>query len=143
MISRADALNLHASCVAWSGRGILIIGPSGSGKSSLALSLMGLGCALVSDDRTDLVREGGAVIASAPASIRGRVEARGIGILRAEAIDASRLVCVIDMGRTETRRLPPIRRTELLGIDLPLLHRVESAHFPAAILQYVKSGRDA
>ncbi|PPB82254.1 Hpr(Ser) kinase/phosphatase [Albidovulum inexpectatum] len=143
MTSQAGAVNLHASCVAWCQRGILIIGPSGSGKSTLALALMSLGCKLVSDDRTDLVRADDAVVASAPRAIRGRIEARGVGILHAETIDAARLACVIDMGHAEAERLPPLRRTALLGIALPLLHRVESAHFPAAILQYVKGGRFA
>lgn len=134
-------LVLHASCVALSGRGILILGSAGRGKSALALQLMAFGCDLVSDDRTALAAEGGKLIAAAPARIRGLIEARGVGILAADAIAAARLALVVDLDREETERLPPPRRHVLLGISLPLLHRIESSHFPAAILQYLKAGR--
>ncbi|MEF9600929.1 HPr kinase/phosphatase C-terminal domain-containing protein, partial [Paracoccus sp. PXZ] len=72
---------LHASCIAHRGRGLLILGPSGAGKSTLALEMMAFGATLVADDRTILRREGGRIVADAPDSIRGRIEARGVGIL--------------------------------------------------------------
>jgi HPr kinase/phosphorylase len=50
-------------------------------------------------------------------------------------------VLAVDLDRVESDRLPPWRETEILAVALPLLHRVESAHFPAAILQYLKAGR--
>ena len=50
-----NAQILNASCVAWQGRGALILGRSGAGKSALALQLMALGADLVSDDRTELL----------------------------------------------------------------------------------------
>ncbi|MEZ5732446.1 MAG: HPr kinase/phosphatase C-terminal domain-containing protein [Paracoccaceae bacterium] len=138
-----ETLHLHATTVAWSGRGVLLMGPSGSGKSGLALQLMAWGCDLVSDDGTVLSRRDGAVYASAPAAIRGRIEARGIGLLAAATVPAARLHLAVDLGTVETHRLPPERVTEFLGCALPLLHSVESAHFPAAILQYLKAGRAA
>lgn len=134
---------LHAGCVSFAGRGVLILGPSGSGKSGLALQLMALGCDLVSDDRTAVVLRDGAAIASAPAPIAGRIEARGIGLLAARAEPAARLAVVVDLSHLESERLPPWRTHSLLGVELPLLHRVESTHFPAAILQYLKAGRAA
>lgn len=137
----ARPLVLHASCVALSGRGVLILGAAGRGKSSLALQLMAYGCDLVSDDRTALAAEGGKLIAAAPSRIHGLIEARGIGILAADAIAAARLALVVDLDREETDRLPPLRRHVLLGVSLPLLHRSGSSHFPAAILQYLKAGR--
>lgn len=133
---------LHASCVALDGRGILILGPSGSGKSALALQLMAYGCTLVSDDRTIVTVRDGWLSATAPAAIAGRIEARGVGLLGAAAA-AARLTLAVDLARTETERLPPERWLELLGASLPLLHRVESGYFPAAILQYLKAGRCA
>lgn len=134
---------LHGSCVALDGRGVLILGPSGSGKSGLALQLMALGCALVSDDRTEVAARDGALVASAPEAIRGRIEARGVGLLAAEPAAAARLVLAIDLAHLEPERLPPWRSHPVLGIELPVLHRVESPHFPAAILQYLKAGRAA
>ena len=134
-------LVLHASCVALSGRAVLILGAAGSGKSALALQLMALGCDLVSDDRTAVVAEGAKLIAAAPARIRGLIEARGVGILAADAVAAARIALVVDLDQADTDRLPPLRRHVLLGVALPLLHRIESAHFSAAILQYLKAGR--
>ena len=143
MTGDADRVTLHGSCVALSGRGVLILGPSGSGKSSLALQLMSIGCDLVSDDRTDVALQDGALEATAPEAIRGRIEARGMGLLIAVPAPSARLVLAVDLAHLESERLPHPRFYPVLGIDLPLLHRVESAHFPAAILQYLKAGRAA
>jgi HPr kinase/phosphorylase len=134
---------LHASCVAFGGRAALIFGPSGSGKSALALQLMAYGCALVSDDQTTLTWRDETLFVTAPAAIRNRIEARGVGILAAGADKAARLTLAVNMGITESGRLPPDRQTIYLGCPIPLVHKVESAHFPAAILQYLKAGRDA
>ena len=141
MPAAADPLIVHASCVAVSGRGLLISGASGSGKSSLALALMALGADLVADDRTGLERRTGGVWASCPPTIRGRVEARGLGLLRAEPLDGVLLVAEIDMDRPETERLPPQRSTERLGVALPLILGAGKDPLPAALIQYLKVGR--
>jgi HPr kinase/phosphorylase len=83
------------------------------------------------------------VVAAAPLAIRGLIEARGVGILKAEALAATRIGLVVDLDTVESERLPPLRTSRILGVDLPLLHKVEGPHFPAAILQYVKAGRNA
>ncbi|WP_212523721.1 HPr kinase/phosphatase C-terminal domain-containing protein [Actibacterium sp. MT2.3-13A] len=134
---------LHASCVALSGRGVLILGASGAGKSALALELMARGAALVADDRTCLRAGPGGLVASAPASIAGLIEARGVGILRADAVPQAEVVLAVDLDRVEAERLPPPREIRLLDRKVSLLHKVENAHFPAAILQYLKRGRSA
>ncbi len=138
-----DTPALHASCVALGGRGVLIRGASGSGKSALALTLMAYGAALVSDDRTLLHLRDGQVIASAPAPLRGMIEARGVGLLRAVTLPEAALALVVDMDRPEPDRLPPLRQIDLMGCGLPLLYRPPHAHFPAAVLQYLKGGRCA
>jgi len=134
---------LHAGCVAWGGRGLLISGASGSGKSGLALSLMAMGCDLVADDRTVILRPGDALLADAPASIAARIEARGLGILRADAVGPVPLALAVDLDRAETARLPPRRSVSHLGIALPLAYGAENRHLAAAILQYLKAGRCA
>lgn len=136
-----DPVILHASCVAWQGHGCLILGASGSGKSSLALSLMAFGATLVSDDRVILTRSGSTVRASAPPTLRGLIEARGIGILTCDPADSAAIKVVVDMDKTETDRLPESRMTDLLGLRMPLLHRVDPAHFAPALIQFLKSGR--
>lgn len=137
----AAALTLHASCVALGARGVLILGPSGSGKSALALQLMALGAALVADDRTEVQRSGAGLVARCPATLSGLIEARGVGLLRADPLDHAVLDLAVDLGQRETDRLPPERGLDILGVTLPLVHGQETSHFPAAILQYLKSGR--
>lgn len=79
---------LHATCVAFGGRGVLLLGPSGSGKSDLALrAVMQEGARLVADDRVRLVRRAQGLSAEAPpeaaaAGLLGAIEVYGVGILR-------------------------------------------------------------
>ncbi|NIZ62473.1 serine kinase [Sedimentitalea sp. CY04] len=134
-------LCLHASCVSLDGNGLLIRGGSGSGKSTLALSLMALGAKLVADDRVLLTLEQGDLIARAPDSIAGLIEARGLGILSADRCFQTVVDTVIDMDTPETDRLPPIRTVMLLGQSVTLLHRPSTAHLAPALLQYLKRGR--
>jgi HPr kinase/phosphorylase len=133
---------LHATAVAWAGRGLLILGPSGSGKSALALQLMALGCDLVSDDQTLVTVRDGQMWARAPDAIRGRIEARGVGLLAAAPVVAP-IVLAADLGIDEDQRLPPERWREIGGVRLPVVHNVRQGHFPAALMQYLKAGRVA
>lgn len=138
---------LHASCVAIEDRAVLILGASGRGKSGLALQLMSLGARLVADDRTCLdLRQGPkgqCLIADAPDALRGLIEARGVGILKAEATGPVPVALAVDLERSEDSRLPPSRSLDLLGMSVPLVHMVDSPAFPAAILQYLRHGRSA
>jgi HPr kinase/phosphorylase len=130
---------LHASCVAWRGRGLLILGAPGAGKSGLALSLMALGCALVADDRVAVRRVGRALVAAPPPALAGLIEARGIGLLRAPFRPRAALTLALDLDRRETSRLPPRRTWALHGLDLPLILRPEPLN-PAAALAALKHG---
>lgn len=132
---------LHASAVAFAERGVLILGASGTGKSALALELMALGAGLVADDRTCLSVSGGALVASCPETLSGLIEARNIGLLNARPQGPTRVGLVITLDETESERLPPFRTATLLGVTLPLLHKVAHRAFPAAIVQYMKDGR--
>ena len=131
---------LHATTVCVSGAGVMIIGPSGSGKSSLALQLLGLGAGLVADDRTQVLRDGDQIIASVPNPIAGQIEARGVGIIEVVDSGPTPLALVVDLGQTETMRLPEIHMHDVLGIPMACLHKTVSVHFPSAILLYMKSG---
>jgi HPr kinase/phosphorylase len=134
-------LTLHASAVAWNGRAALITGVSGSGKSSLALALMGYGCMLIADDATQLHSETGQLIASCPAPLTDLIEARGVGLLNAVTLRTAPVTLCITLDLIETERLPPSRSVDYLGVSIPLLHKVETGHFAAAVLQYLKQGR--
>ena len=132
---------LHASCVAHRGRGLLILGASGAGKSGLALEMMARGAVLVADDRTVLRREAGGLVADAPDSLRGLIEARGVGILRARAHGPVTLALAVDLARAEPERLPPDRRIDLLDSDLALVLGAGRVHLASMLLQYLDSGR--
>ncbi|MBD3785846.1 MAG: serine kinase [Sphingomonadales bacterium] len=142
---------LHGSCVALGPpacdppRGVLILGPSGAGKSTLALRLMALGASLVADDQVAISPDpdGPGLIARAPDTIRGLIEARGVGLLGATALAAAQLALVVDLGRDEAERLPPRRETVLLGRSLPLVLRVQHGHLDVAVLQWLRGGRVA
>lgn len=75
-------IRIHVTTVAVGGVGVLLRGPSGSGKSDLALRLIDNGATLVSDDYTDLSVREGVLTASAPDTIAGLMEVRGVGIVR-------------------------------------------------------------
>ncbi|SDY16999.1 HPr kinase/phosphorylase [Citreimonas salinaria] len=133
---------LHASAVALKGRGLLIRGASGSGKSGLALQLMALGASLVADDRVVVTRDGAQVRLGAPDTIRGRIEARGVGILHADTARDAALAAVVDLDTVESDRLPPHRVTDILGVAVALIHNCAHPSFPAALRQYLIAGRE-
>lgn len=134
---------VHGSCVALGGRAVLITGPSGTGKSALALALMALGAGLVADDRTVLVRQGSAIMADAPAALRGRIEARHIGILGAAPTGPTPVVMVVDLGGPLLGRLPPDETVEMLGVRVPRLTARAAPELAPALRQYLIGGRVA
>lgn len=136
-----DSETLHATAVAVDNRAALILGRAGSGKSGLALQLMALGAGLISDDRTILTRKGTQLYASAPETIRGRIEARGTGILATPPARPSPVRLIVDLDQDEDARLPDWHEVELLGVRLPCLRKSPYLHFPAAVLLYLKGER--
>ena len=120
---------LHANALVLGEFGLLLRGPAGAGKSGLTLRLIadwrtrGAFAALVGDDRVALEARHGRVIARPHPSIRGMIEARGLGVLRVDYEPACVLRAVIDLlAHNESPKRYPDEgesRTELSGVALP------------------------
>ena len=106
-------------------RAVLLRGPSGAGKSDLALRLIDAGARLIADDQTHLERKGRVLVASAPAAIAGRMEVRGIGIVRltrTQLIARAPVALLVDLVPPDhVERMPePVHEVQE-DITLPLL----------------------
>lgn len=115
-------LLVHASCVAINGLAVLLRGPSGAGKSDLALRLIEDGALLVADDQTEIVHSENELLVRPPAAIAGRLEVRGLGILRMHNLAEAPLALVVDLvPAADMERLPEPATVTLLGLELPSL----------------------
>ncbi len=112
---------VHASCVAIGGRAVLIAGASGRGKSDLAMRLIDRGAHLVSDDYTVVTRAGGRALASAPPTIAGKIELRGVGLVDLEPARDVPVALIVDLD-AEPERLPQgAGRRQVSGVEVPVV----------------------
>lgn len=138
------AICVHATSISLNGTGVLIRGPSGVGKSSLALQILEttgngltaeiIGVDLISDDQTELVLRNGQVFASPPHNIAGLLEIRGQDLLRISHVQDIPLVLVVDLKSAHRiERLPDASQsmTDVLGLKLPLVE-IDALHPSAA-----------
>lgn len=123
---------LHGTCVSVGGEGVLILGEPGSGKSDLALRLIdepGYGISesltrgeLVSDDQVIITRHENRLVASPPATIYGKLEIRGLGIVELATQPSVPLALVVKMqNHSDIERLPGQGIFDILGLALPLI----------------------
>jgi serine kinase of HPr protein (carbohydrate metabolism regulator) len=118
---RLSAESIHASTVAIDGRAVLIGGPSGSGKSDLALRLIDRGFTLVSDDQTVVRRDGDRLIAAAPPTIAGKLEVRGIGIVDMPTAGDVPVALLVEL-TSDIQRIPDDgQERPILGVPIPLV----------------------
>ena len=100
---------------------MLITGPSGSGKSDLALRLIDRGFTLVSDDQSIVRKDVDRLLAFAPPNIAGKLEIRGIGIVDMESVSDIPVALLIEL-TSDIQRLPDdARERPILGIQLPII----------------------
>ena len=131
-----EADRIHATAIAVGDRGVLIRGPSGAGKSDLALRCLAFGTStflndhvkLVADDqvmlkKNDRSRISPRLIATAPSTLRGKLEVRGVGILEVAVRDEAAIVLVVDLVREgPVERYPdPWPKVVVSGFEVPLI----------------------
>lgn len=122
---------VHGTAIALGSQAALIRGKSGVGKSDLAFRCIGLGASslirdtvkLVADDQVILKQEGPGIVASAPSTLRGKLEVRGLGILEVDTIAEADLVLIADLVSDGTvERYPdPWPQARILGLQIPLI----------------------
>ena len=113
---------LHASCVEYTGSGILICGEPGSGKSDLCFRLIGKGARLTADDQTIIENDGGRLTASCPECLRGLLEIRGIGIVETPFLPQTRINLKLSLQTGEKiDRMPEAETETIEGVEIPVL----------------------
>jgi len=125
--------SIHASCVAlrqgWFARtglvanGVLLLGPSGSGKSDLALRLVNRGAWLVADDRVLLIEKSGRLQACSPDNLRGMIEARGVGVVPCRSQSRCKIALAVNLRPGgDIERLPdPVEQFLHGGVHVPMI----------------------
>jgi len=119
--SSLSSETLHTSCVAHKGAAILIGGKSGSGKSDLALRLIGRGAILVSDDYTLVRRVSGRLLATTPPNIAGKIEVRGLGVIDMPYAEDVPVCLYVDLDRDPGRLPEPLEPLTIAGVKVPVI----------------------
>ena len=119
------------------GRGLLILGPSGSGKSRLAAEMVALGARLVADDRVE-IRSGDPPILAAPARWPGQIEIRGLGLLPVPSAGPVPCHAVLDLAVQGRGRLPDHGIITLLGRNVTCLRWGDGRPYAAALMLYLR-----
>lgn len=112
---------VHATSVALEGRGLLLLGASGAGKSDLALRLIDAGAMLISDDYTLAERRNGRLLLRAPETIAGKMEIRHLGLVdmpHARDVPAALAIRLDEKPERMPEHVPTIL---LAGIAVPLV----------------------
>ncbi|WP_373475784.1 HPr kinase/phosphorylase [Sphingorhabdus sp.] len=115
------AISVHATAIAINYHGVLLVGPSGSGKSDLALRLIDRGAVLVSDDIVYVEQSEGKPLLRAAPNIEGRIELRGVGIIEVLHTKYAAMRMVAEMAPSYERIPPENLSTDIAGYSVPLV----------------------
>jgi len=130
-------LQIHGTALMLEGYGVLLRGPSGTGKSDLALRLMDSGATLVADDRVNLTRAENSVRMSAPANLEGKLEIRGLGIVQVACAPFAPLALVCDLVPVDqVDRLPDVAIETVLDQLVPSMKIDSQTQSAAAKVRY-------
>ena len=113
---------IHASCVLWQNKGILLIGDSGCGKSTGALALIEKGATLIADDYVEISVQKDKIIATCPQTTAGKIEVRGVGIVSVKSLPECAVDVVIDCKADfkSIPRIPDSKKWTVLEKQIPL-----------------------
>ncbi|PWJ20970.1 HPr kinase/phosphorylase [Jannaschia seohaensis] len=125
---------IHATAVSCSGRGLLILGPSGSGKSSVAAQMIALGATLVSDDRVEILEDGRL---APPPGASALIELRGLGLVACPVAPAPFSASLLLAA--PTARLPEPETLDLAGHRVPLLRHAAAPDLGAKLTLWLRA----
>tara|TARA_A100001011_G_scaffold284566_1_gene295014 strand:+ start:584 stop:1054 length:471 start_codon:yes stop_codon:yes gene_type:complete len=133
---------IHGTVVELKNRAVLIMGNTGSGKSSLALRLLALGCNLVADDRVSAFVSEDRVLLRAPKGLPAGIEIRGVGIANVPLVSEASLALVVNLNKPESQRMPYLvdRKIDIKGISVPLFDFQDIKDPASAIYIMLKHG---
>lgn len=145
MSGNRHASTIHGAAVCYGDIGILLRGPSGSGKSDLAYRMIADGAALIADDRVIVERGAGGPELRAPEGLAGKIELRGVGIVTVANAPGAPLLAVADLvPAASVERLPEPARVEYEGVAVPRMAVAafeESAVAKLRLFAYACAGR--
>jgi serine kinase of HPr protein (carbohydrate metabolism regulator) len=141
---------VNGTAVAWRGQGVLVLGPSGSGKSDLALRLIDAGATLVADDLVEMKRDGRELLLSfppeGPADLKGKMEVKGLGIMSVPAAPPAVPLSLVVRAtpRENVARIPESLESEWLDlrvatIDIDLMEPSAPAKVRLALAKLARS----
>ena len=126
----------YATAVTYCGFGVLIRGPSGSGKSDLALRLIDDGAGLIADDQVVIKAVGQELYLSPPDSLSGLIEVRGVGVIKIGYVRDIRLCLIIELDPSnDIQRIPTIEEELIKNIPVPV---ISMDAFESSVLAKIK-----